>query len=195
MSLDPEADGTKASEGMTYDAVVGIVLQYLREHVGTTQADLAKSMNLTVSTWSRIERGQSALSLNQLEKASISLGLRPNQVLKLADDLPFIMVNELNLPPESVTTEIPQRAGRVGMKLGAAVGLAAIMAPVPVLGFVIAGAIGAMASRLGGVSLPESAIRATIGKVLKSRIVQAYEEAAVSVGSVPHQSEEVESVA
>jgi hypothetical protein len=52
-----------------------------------------------------------------------------------------------------------------------------------------------MASRLGGVSLPESAIRATIGKVLKSRIVQAYEEAAVSVGSVPHQSEEVESVA
>jgi len=194
MSLDPDADGTKVSDGMTYDAVVGIVLQYLREHIGTTQADLAKSMNLTVSTWSRIERGQSALSLNQLEKASIALGLRPNQVLKLADDLPFIMVNELNLPPESVTTAMPQRAARVGVKLGAAVGLAAIMAPVPVLGFVIAGAIGAMASRLGGVSLPESAIRATIGKVLKSRIVQAYEEAALTFDTASPHSEKIDGI-
>jgi len=34
-----------------------------------------------------------------------------------------------------------------------------------------------MTNRLGGVSLPESVIRATIGQVLKPRIAQTYKEA------------------
>jgi transcriptional regulator with XRE-family HTH domain len=51
----------------TYAAIVGAVIATYRERLGEmTQAECAKRMKLSPSTWSRIEHGASALTIVQL---------------------------------------------------------------------------------------------------------------------------------
>jgi transcriptional regulator with XRE-family HTH domain len=53
----------------TYQGVLGAVISSLRssgEEATRTQGKIAEKLDVTVSTWSRIERGESPLSLEQL---------------------------------------------------------------------------------------------------------------------------------
>lgn len=54
--------------GTTYQGVLGAVINSLRtsDEKQITQAEIANNLGITVSTWSRIERGESALTLEQL---------------------------------------------------------------------------------------------------------------------------------
>lgn len=69
----------------TYPAVVGQVLARIRSERGLTQAAVANGLDLTQGSWSRIERGESGLTVDQLRDACDVLGVRPGDVLRRAE--------------------------------------------------------------------------------------------------------------
>ena len=71
----------------TYPAVVGYVLGWHRERADMNQGEVARRLGLSASTWSRIERGECALTMDQLAAVAPVLGVRPGQVLSDADDV------------------------------------------------------------------------------------------------------------
>lgn len=70
----------------TYPAIVGQVLASLRDRSQMSQADLAAAAGLKQAAWSKIERGLTALNVEQLMQVSKSLGLKPWQILQAADE-------------------------------------------------------------------------------------------------------------
>ncbi len=65
----------------TYQAVIGRVIVKLRKELVVDQALLANAVGVTQSTWSRIERGESSLSIEQLAKAAEHLRVNPSTIL------------------------------------------------------------------------------------------------------------------
>lgn len=68
-----------------YAAIVGIILSSLRKEKGLSQSEVAQHLDLNVSTWSRIENGLSALTVEQLAVVSECLGVTPSAILQLAE--------------------------------------------------------------------------------------------------------------
>lgn len=71
--------------GTSYPAVIGSILVNLRNQQGIRQGDLAQAVGVTQATWSRIENGASALTIEQLGLAATRLGIQPNEILRHAD--------------------------------------------------------------------------------------------------------------
>lgn len=69
----------------TYPAIIGNILSQLRNERGLDQAQLAQIVGVTQSTWSRIERGLSGLTVDQLAAAAQALDVKPEQILTWAD--------------------------------------------------------------------------------------------------------------
>ena len=69
-----------------YSAIVGRVLVWLRELDGKNQAAVATDVGVTQATWSRIERGESGLTVEQLASAAEVLNTTPGSILGKADD-------------------------------------------------------------------------------------------------------------
>ena len=70
----------------TYQAVIGRVIVNFRKQLAVDQALLAGAAGVTQSTWSRIERGESSLSIEQLAKADevieeVEVKYQPAQIL------------------------------------------------------------------------------------------------------------------
>lgn len=76
---------TRLCPATTYPAVVGQVLARLRSTAGLEQAELAGHVGVSQSTWSRIERGASAFTIEQLALVAKSLGTEPSIILRQAD--------------------------------------------------------------------------------------------------------------
>lgn len=70
----------------TYPAVIGAVLSGLRKSKGLSQTELANSVGLNVSTWSRIENGESALTAEQLAMAAETLSTMPSEILRIVEE-------------------------------------------------------------------------------------------------------------
>lgn len=70
----------------TFAAVIGAILAKIRDEKGLTQADVATALGLTTSTWSRIEKGESTLSAEQLWQAANRLGVSPGSILDVVTD-------------------------------------------------------------------------------------------------------------
>lgn len=71
----------------SYPAVVGHVLFEGRKQRNMEQADVGSALGLSQSSWSRIERGDSALSVEQLAKVAKLFGEPPSQILRQADEI------------------------------------------------------------------------------------------------------------
>jgi len=69
----------------TYPALVGNVIARLRKEMGLGQAEFAAMVGLGQSTWSRVEKGQSALTIELLARAAEALGLQPHELLAIVD--------------------------------------------------------------------------------------------------------------
>jgi len=69
----------------TYPALVGNVVARLRKEQGLGQAEFAATVGLGQSTWSRVEKGQSALTVEQLARTAAALGLKPHELLRIVD--------------------------------------------------------------------------------------------------------------
>lgn len=68
----------------TYQAVIGRVIVRIRKKVNEnegSQGELAKNVGVTQSTWSRIERGESSLTVEQLARAADFLRVKPSIIL------------------------------------------------------------------------------------------------------------------
>lgn len=76
----------KLQPSTTYAAIVGRILTQHRQRKGLEQGDLAKALGLGQSSWSRIERGDSIINIEQLYAASDILGVPANRILGEADD-------------------------------------------------------------------------------------------------------------
>lgn len=70
----------------TYGAVIGRVLVAGRTKAGLTQADVAARLRLTQSSWSRIERGVTPLTVLQLTAVARLLDRAPHDLLRAADE-------------------------------------------------------------------------------------------------------------
>lgn len=69
----------------SYPAVIGRILEHERKKLGFDQGDVANKLGLTQSAWSRIERGQSGLSMEHLIKISEILNTKPHKIIANAD--------------------------------------------------------------------------------------------------------------
>ncbi|MFL6621147.1 MAG: helix-turn-helix domain-containing protein [Sulfurifustis sp.] len=78
---------TLVKPALPYTAVVGRVLQQHREMKGLKQTDLAETLRITQSAYSRIEKGQTPMTITQLGQVAACLGLTPGDVLQRVDQL------------------------------------------------------------------------------------------------------------
>lgn len=76
---------------ITYPALVGKVLIAQREFKGLTQGALASLIGLSQPAYSRLEAGESALSVTQLHKLAEVFGVPTASLLAQADQLEFQM--------------------------------------------------------------------------------------------------------
>jgi len=70
----------------SYPAIVGAVLSATRKHHDHPQIAMSQAIGTNVSTWSRIESGESALTIEQLARAAYKLGVEPSAILRKADE-------------------------------------------------------------------------------------------------------------
>jgi len=112
----------------SYSAIVGQVLFNLRQEQDIKQGDMAAAVNIGQSTWSRIEKGEVALSIDQLARAANRLGCQPSDVLKWADQAASQIqaekkVEVLNDRP----VDVKQKSNNTGALLLGAGALAALI--------------------------------------------------------------------
>lgn len=75
----------KLSPETTYQSVIGRIIVKFRKALNIDQSVLAASVGITQSTWTRIERGESPLTVDQLARASESLMVHPSNILLEAE--------------------------------------------------------------------------------------------------------------
>jgi transcriptional regulator with XRE-family HTH domain len=69
----------------TYSAVLGFVLSNLRKERGIEQGDMAIRMGLTQASYSRLEGGKSAFSVDQMYQAAEALDLSALTIIGALD--------------------------------------------------------------------------------------------------------------
>lgn len=70
-----------------YGAIVGRVIENHRKGAGVDQETLAKALGISQSAYSRLEQGQSAMTLAQLRSVAGSLAMAPGDILHETDHL------------------------------------------------------------------------------------------------------------
>ena len=76
---------SRVTPAIRYGAIVGRTIAARRSAVAIDQAQLAAAVGVNQSTWSRIERGQSALTVDQLRIAAAALKVTPASLLDQAE--------------------------------------------------------------------------------------------------------------
>lgn len=99
---------------VTYPALVGKILAQQREGKGITQGQLAASLGLSQSAYSRLEKGGSVLNLSQLRSVCGLLNLTPAQVLSSADQYE----GQLRQQGVDVIAEKPNNPAAIAIGLG-----------------------------------------------------------------------------
>lgn len=106
-----------------YTALLGRILQYHREHAGFQQADVAASIGIMQPAYSRIEKGDTSITVVQLRAVGKVLNVPPWQLLTEAER----WTEKLRKQGVTVTNEkeVPKAALVVGLAILAAAMLAA----------------------------------------------------------------------
>ena len=115
----------------TYAAILGAVLGQIRTAAGLKQSDLAESVGVGPSTWSRIEKGESSLSTDQLKLAADALKTSPSEILNMV------------ALAEAVAAEKGIEREPVGQAKWTAATGAIALGLIPVVGSVLSGIVGA----------------------------------------------------
>jgi transcriptional regulator with XRE-family HTH domain len=82
---------THFTQATTYPAIVGRLLETMRKQKGLDQAQLAAAIGVTQSTWSRVENGTVAVSVEQLSKVARALKSAPGAILDQADTVERVL--------------------------------------------------------------------------------------------------------
>jgi len=70
-----------------YHAIVGRVIRLQREAHGIKLREFAKKMKLGISGWSRVETGDTVMTIEQLKRAADALGIQSAVIVRMADDM------------------------------------------------------------------------------------------------------------
>jgi len=81
-----------------YHVVVGRIVRLHRECKGIGLRDFAKKMGLGISGWSRVETGDTTMTVTQLHRACSVLRIKPGDLIQQADSF-------VNLPPAKPSTQ------------------------------------------------------------------------------------------
>jgi transcriptional regulator with XRE-family HTH domain len=111
----------------TYPAIVGGVLTQLRNQKSFRQDELAQAMGITQATLSRIEKGQSGITVEHLRRAADKLNITPSVILTYADQ------TELNMSMQGISvtaTRDDDNLNKTLVLIGAAALLAIIAAAI-----------------------------------------------------------------
>lgn len=68
------------TEQTTFSAVLGVVLSNLRKERGVEQGEMAERMGISQASYSRLESGKSAFSIDQMYQAAESIGLTSDEL-------------------------------------------------------------------------------------------------------------------
>ena len=77
-----------------YTTVLGLTLRELREQQGLTQAKMAEYVGMTSVGWGKLEKGLSALSVENLALATKHLKTRPSTLLALVEERIGLLENQ-----------------------------------------------------------------------------------------------------
>lgn len=89
---------------MPYNALVGQVIQRHREILGKNQGEVAQALGLTQSAYSRVESGQTALTVSHLRSLASTLRTTPDSILFETDFLAKQLVKKgVQVPNEKPT--------------------------------------------------------------------------------------------
>ncbi len=121
--------GGDMQAGSTYAAVVGAVIAKLRSERAIGQGDLASAVGVGQPAWSRIEKGGSALTVDQLARAATALNCSPSEILGMADRTVLEMRNQhFKVSYEKPKRESPENNNAGLLLLGGAALAALIIA-------------------------------------------------------------------
>jgi transcriptional regulator with XRE-family HTH domain len=76
---------TTVKPKMTYDELLGRIIEHRRKHRGLLQKPIADALDITQSAYSRLEKGQSAMSVSQLRIIASHVHASGGQLLNEAD--------------------------------------------------------------------------------------------------------------
>jgi transcriptional regulator with XRE-family HTH domain len=66
---------------VTYSAILGVVLSNLRKQQSIEQGTMAENMGLSQASYSRLEAGKSAFSIDQMYQAAIALNVPMSDII------------------------------------------------------------------------------------------------------------------
>jgi transcriptional regulator with XRE-family HTH domain len=72
-------------KSVRYATLVGQTLSWYRQLAAVEQTTVADAVGVTQSTWSKIERGESALTVEQFAKAASALGRSPLEIMQAVE--------------------------------------------------------------------------------------------------------------
>jgi transcriptional regulator with XRE-family HTH domain len=138
MKSSPPAIGT------TYQSVLGAIISSTRANSGRniTQSEIAEQLGITVSTWSRIERGESSLSLEQLVKVATFLQVPLSALFKFVEE----RIEELR--EQGVSVAVSKEALAEDRIIPLTTAQLVAVSVIPLLGPVVAAGIGAYSALL-----------------------------------------------
>lgn len=85
----------------TYSAVLGVVLANFRKELNVEQADMAARMGLSQASYSRLESGKSAFSVDQLYQAASALGIAGDKLTsRLNRTIVNLQENDVSVVPQ-----------------------------------------------------------------------------------------------
>lgn len=123
----------------TYQAVLGAVISELRRKPALgvmarssekiNQADIAANLGITVSTWSRIERGESALTVEQLVALAAFLDFPLSELFRLVETR-IAELHEKGIEVAIARKDLDERSA-TQLSLAQLVGLTAPLALLP----------------------------------------------------------------
>jgi len=106
---------------ISYGAVVGQVVLQRRKLAKLDQSALAEALGISQSAYSRLEKGESSMTLAQLRAVALRLGCLPGDLIHEADQLEA----RLRISGVTVTEEKADQPGAFLLALGI---LAAVLA-------------------------------------------------------------------
>lgn len=113
-------------EQTTYSAVLGVVLANIRKRKGVDQKEMADRMGLSQASYSRLEGGKSAFSVDQMFQAATALGISGDELNRqLSATIMHLDTNGVTVVPQlrGSTTQAKDEAVGLGhVIVGAALG-------------------------------------------------------------------------
>jgi transcriptional regulator with XRE-family HTH domain len=99
---------------MPYAALIGRVVEHHRAQLGAHQESIARALGISQSAYSRLEKGQSAMSVTQLRIIAEQLGTTPADLLQHTDEY----ANQLRAQGVEITDDKPDSTAGVLIALG-----------------------------------------------------------------------------